>query len=368
LIERHGRFAGMLELGAGFNSEFTGRENVMLSALAIGLTEAQIKERFQSIEEFAEIGDFMDVAVKTYSSGMYARLAFAVAAHVDADMLIVDEILSVGDIAFAHKCMRFIRSFCKRGTLLFVSHSPDAVLSLCDRAVWLDGGEVRAIGTPKEICRDYIAAVDRGKDNSPSFRIGGRRQVAPRQTESSTAATPPPGKILVSSFDPESSWHGRRGASVLNVRVLDTVGNPVRLPSAGDEIVIEIVCEAHTELRNVFIGFILRDRLGQKIFGENTHLTHPDSPISLVPGERCIARFRFQLPRLPDGEYLINTAISEGIQQEHVHHHWLDEAVVLQVRAYGDIWGLCGIPMLSVEIEKIGAAASSVVDADIKAG
>ena len=183
VVERYGRIAGLLELGAGFNPEFTGRENVVLSALAVGLSEEDIQDRFPAIEKFAAIGDFMDIAVKTYSSGMYARLAFAVAAHVDADVLIVDEILSVGDIAFAQKCMRFIRLFRERGTLLFVSHSLEAVMSICDRAVWLEGGEIKAIGSAKEICRDYVAALEGSKDSEELFRIGGRRQAAPVQKE-----------------------------------------------------------------------------------------------------------------------------------------------------------------------------------------
>ena len=367
-IERYGRFAGMLELGAGFNPEFTGRENVLLSALAIGLNEAQIKERFSAIEDFAAIGDFMDIAVKTYSSGMYARLAFAIAAHVDADVLIVDEILSVGDIAFAQKCARFIRAFRKSGTLLFVSHTPATVVSLCDRAVWLEDGKVRAVGSAKEVCRDYVAAIEGSKDNASSFRIGGRRQAAPRQTESKTPAAPPPGEVQVFSFDPEGPWHGRRGASILNVRVLDVDGDQVQLPSAGDEVILEVHCEAHTELRGVVVGFYVRDRLGQAIFGDNTYLTYRNSPVCLLPGERFIARFRFRLPYLPDGEYVINPGLAEGTQEEHVQHHWLDEAVVLNVRQSPIHLGLVGIPMLGIEIEKMNSDASATADVAARAG
>src|SRR5262245_6270990 len=146
-IETRGRIAALLELGAGFNPEFTGRENVYLSASILGLTPAQVYERYPAIVDFAGIGDFLEQPIKTYSSGMQARLAFAVAAHVDADILIVDEVLAVGDAAFAQKCMRFIRRFKDRGTLLFVSHDVSAVVGLCDRAVWLDGGMVRDVGT-----------------------------------------------------------------------------------------------------------------------------------------------------------------------------------------------------------------------------
>jgi lipopolysaccharide transport system ATP-binding protein len=363
VVERHGRIAGMLELGAGFNPEFTGRENVVLSALAAGLSEEEVKNRFPSIEQFAAIGDFMDIAVKTYSSGMYARLAFAVAAHVDADVLIVDEILSVGDIAFAQKCMRFIRSFRQRGTLLFVSHSLDAVMNLCDRAVWLDRGEVKAIGSAKEVCRDYFAALEGSKDNAESFRIGRRRQAAPAQEEPKMPPASPPAEVRFSAFDPDGPWHGRRGGSILDMRVLDVAGNPLQLPAPGDEIVLEILAEAHTELYGAIIGFNIRNRLGQTIFGENTYPAYRDSPVCLLPGQRFIARFRFQLPLLPDGEYIINPALAEGRQDEHLQHHWLDEGVVLTVTQSDVRFGVVGVPMLGIEIERIDGVGTSAANA-----
>jgi lipopolysaccharide transport system ATP-binding protein len=363
VVERHGRIAGMLELGAGFNPEFTGRENVVLSALALGLSEEQIEHRFPAIEEFAGIGDFIDIAVKTYSSGMYARLAFAVAAHVDADVLIVDEILSVGDIAFAQKCMRFIRTFRKRGTLLFVSHSLDAVMTLCDRAVWLDAGEIKAVGPAKHVCRDYAAALEGGKDNTESFRIGGRRQAVPDQIEPNLPPSQHPAQIQISPFDPEGPWHGRRGGSIIDVRVLDGAGKPVQLPRAGDEIVLEVLAEAHTELCGAIVGFDIRNRLGQAIFGDNTYPTYRDSPICLLPGQRFVARFRFRLPHLPDGEYVINPALAEGTQDEHLQHHWLDEGVVLTVTQSDVRFGVVGVPMSGIEIEKIDGVGASVANA-----
>ena len=145
-VQVKGRIAALLELGAGFNPEFTGRDNVFLSASILGLSQEQITERYDRIEEFAGIGDFIDQPVKVYSSGMYARLAFAVAAHVDADILIIDEILAVGDAAFTQKCMRFIRQFKEHGTILFVSHDASSIVNLCDRCLWLENGSVRQIG------------------------------------------------------------------------------------------------------------------------------------------------------------------------------------------------------------------------------
>lgn len=170
-----GRVAALLELGAGFNPEFTGRENVFLSAAILGLTE--IRERYDATAEFAGIGDFIEQPVKLYSSGMYARLAFAVAAHVDADVLIIDEILAVGDAAFTQKCMRFIRQFKKRGTLLFVSHDSTSVINLCDRALWLDRGTVRELGPSKDVCHNYLASIMAEKEDPQGLpHIGGERR------------------------------------------------------------------------------------------------------------------------------------------------------------------------------------------------
>ena len=151
-----GRIAALLELGAGFNPEFTGRDNVYLNAALLGLSQDQINERFDRIAAFADIGQFIDQPVKTYSSGMYVRLAFSVIAHVDADILVVDEALSVGDAVFNQKCMRFIRSFQERGTLLFVSHEMAAVQNLCKSAMWLGHGRVQKIGPSKEIAESYL--------------------------------------------------------------------------------------------------------------------------------------------------------------------------------------------------------------------
>ena len=171
----NGRVAAMLELGSGFNPLFTGRENVMLGAAVLGLSAGEIKARFAKIEAFADIGRFIDEPVRFYSSGMFARLAFAVCAHVDADILIVDEILAVGDTAFQQKCMRFLHRFRQQGTLLFVSHDSQAVVRLCDKVLWLDHGEVRDYGDAREMVRRYhVTQSEAMAQDSGSFRVGGR--------------------------------------------------------------------------------------------------------------------------------------------------------------------------------------------------
>jgi ABC-type polysaccharide/polyol phosphate transport system ATPase subunit len=159
-VQVEGRVAGLLELGAGFNPEFTGRENVYINASILGLSRREIDERYEEIAAFADIGDFLEQPVKTYSSGMFVRLAFAVAVHVEPRVLVIDEALSVGDIAFRNKCMLKLRELRQKGTtLLFVSHDLSTVQMICDRVAWLDHGEIRSVGDPVRVCQEYHVAM-----------------------------------------------------------------------------------------------------------------------------------------------------------------------------------------------------------------
>lgn len=159
-VEINGRVAALLELGAGFNTEFTGRENIYMNAGVLGLSESEINARFVDIVAFADIGEFLEQPVKTYSSGMYVRLAFAIAVHVEPEILVIDEALSVGDIAFQNKCIDKIKSLRLEGTtLLFVSHDMSTLQMICDRVIWIDKGEVRISGSPITVCQEYYVAM-----------------------------------------------------------------------------------------------------------------------------------------------------------------------------------------------------------------
>jgi ABC-2 type transport system ATP-binding protein len=161
-VKVNGRVSTLLELGAGFHPDFTGRENIYLNASILGLTRKEIKERLNDIIAFAELGDFINNPVRTYSSGMYMRLGFAVAVHVDPEILLVDEVLAVGDLAFQEKCLNRIRELQKKGvTIVFVTHDPKQVEELCDLAVWLDRGEIRFTGPAKEAAQAYAAFLGR---------------------------------------------------------------------------------------------------------------------------------------------------------------------------------------------------------------
>ncbi len=352
-IRTNGRIAALLELGAGFNPEFTGRENVFLAATILGLSTAQVRERYDQIVDFAGIGDFIDQPVKLYSSGMYARLAFAVAAHVDASVLIVDEILSVGDAAFTQKCMRFVHEFKKTGTLLFVSHDTSAVTGLCDRAIWIDRGEMRAEGPASDIVHQYIASLY-GEDGGEDFKIGGERKRRLRPVsdprDNVLKQSRFRNEIEVFDFDPDGPWFGKRGATIVDVRLLDERGAAVAALVGSEVSVLEVRAVVHATLDRPIIGFFVKNQLGQNLFGDNTFLTYRSNPQPAVAGQLIVARFRFQMPYLPQGDYSVNAAIANGSQWDHVQHHWIDDAVFFRVDASHVAKGLVGIPMLDIEL------------------
>ncbi len=359
-VEAHGRVAALLELGAGFNPEFTGIENVYLAATLLGLTNDQINERLDDIIGFAAIGDFLEQPVKFYSSGMYARLAFAVAAHVDPQILILDEILSVGDIVFTQKCMRFIRKFKERGTLIFVSHDTGAILNLCDRVAWIDRGRLHDVGPTKSICRDYVAAMERDRDDSSSFRVGGRPREAPSRVtlpvrdpradllESSNRRN----KIEVFDFDKEAPWYGTSHATIVDVAFERPDGERLASIIGGDEVVLRVKCHSTVSLAHPIVGFQIKDRLGQFLFGDNTFLTYVGTDIAIEKGGSLSATFRFQMPYLPSGDYSMVAALVDGDQDNHVVHHWVEEALVFTVHSSHVINGLVGIPMNEITLER----------------
>ncbi len=376
-VDVRGRVAALLELGAGFNPELTGRENVFLAASVLGLNNDEIVQRYEAIAAFAGIGDFIEQPVKLYSSGMYARLAFAVAAHVDADVLIVDEILSVGDAAFNQQCMRFIRSFKDRGTLFFVSHDTTQVINLCDRVVWLDSGRVREIGAAKDVCHRYLADLYATADSSGSFRIGGKRQAlgaAQAVTDArSEALRNSQLRNTIELFDfaeDAGPWFGERGASIVSVRILDGDGERLPVLEGGELITLEVLCRAERDVNGPIIGFFIKDRMGQNLFGDNTWLSHRFEPLAAPAGTGFAARFRFQMPYLPSGEFAVTVAVAEGTQEAHVQHHWIDDAMFFKVHSSHVARGLVGIPMLDIALTAAdvptagGDAGSSVAGGD----
>ena len=353
-ITSHGRVAALLELGSGFNPEFTGRENVYLNASVLGLTKEEIDSRYEDIVAFADIGDFINEPVKSYSSGMYVRLAFAVIAHVNADILIIDEALAVGDAVFTQKCMRFIRKFKENGSLLFVSHDMSSVLSLCERAVWLHQGQIREIGESKTIAESYLQYTlqEVYGEEARLSRVGKDK---PSTSPSSPTTLDYQAQMQVSDNLNEANGWKTGAGEIVSVRLLRVVDGGEHEDSPifkGGERVRMTVCAAIYEtLQRPILGFIVRDRLGQDLFGENTLPFTTAIPTAASAGEALRADFTFNLPMLPNGQYSVMVSLADGDLGQHVQHHWLHDALILNVSSSMVRWGLVGLRFDDVTLQ-----------------
>ncbi len=359
-IQTTGRIAALLELGSGFNPEFTGRENVYLNASVLGLRNEEIDARFNDIVAFADIGDFVEQPVKTYSSGMMVRLAFAVIAHVDADILIIDEALAVGDAFFTQKCMRFLRGFMKNGTVLFVSHDTAGIKSLCNYAIWLEKGRILQQGVPKEVCDVYLEAFYEAQQGKSSTTTKLREYKRPDdalpikdQRLEFINASALRNDLQVFTFDPEASSFGKGGAQIVDVRLLDESGQPLSWIVGGEKVTLRVVAQSNQDLDSPIVGFYVKDRLGQTLFGDNTFLSYRDHLVPCQHNSEIQADFLFYMPLLPAGEYSITTAIANGTQEVHEQHHWIHDAVLFKSESSSVTTGLIGIPMLEVTLRSI---------------
>ncbi len=362
-VENNGRIAALLELGSGFNTEFTGRENVYMNAAVLGLTREQIDERFTDIVAFADIGQFIEQPVKMYSSGMIVRLAFAVIAHVDADILIIDEALSVGDTFFVQKCMRFLRNFMKTGTVLFVSHDTGALVNLCSRAIWLQDGQIKMHGKPKDVAENYLASL-----HNTSIEFEEDTSIAEEKADFVDCdkcpdelvvkdmrlefinTTPLRNDIELFVFDENGPSFGTGGATVKEVCLTDRDGRPLSWIVGGEPVVLTVIGVANEQLFSPIIGFSIKDRLGQVLFGDNTFITYRVNPVKVEIAQKIKAEFMFYMPILPVGDYTINAGIAEGSQEEHLQMHWIHDALSFKSHSSSMSNGLVGIPMQKISI------------------
>ena len=348
-IEIHGKIAALLELGAGFNPEFTGRENVFLAAALYGLSHEQIESRFDQIVSFADIGAFIEQPVKTYSSGMFVRLAFAVIANVDADILIIDEALAVGDAYFVQKCMRYLRGFTKKGTLLFVSHDTSAVISLCSNAIHMSSGKIENMGSPQNVANLYLALLhmDSIESTTPSETTEPQRP-----TEKFDGAQ---SKRIFSSIkiDSESGNYGTGAAQIVGVALETLKGKPVVLIAGGEKVRLVVLCRSFENIPEPIVGFALKDRLGQVVFGHNTYDAYANKPGNcLKRSDELTATFEFEMPVLQTGEYVIDIAMASGTQVEHIQHHWVHSAVTFRAQPKTHCFGLFEVSMSKVLLER----------------
>ena len=341
-VETNGRVAALLELGAGFHPEFTGRENVYLNAALLGLSREDVDVQLDDILAFADIGIAADQPVKTYSSGMIVRLAFAVIAHVKADILIIDEALAVGDAFFVQKCMRFLRAFMEHGTVLFVSHDSAAVLSLCRNALWLDHGRVADMGEAKSVCDRYLNP-QASHGNVPRGAMFG---------ESETRAVSDDG--AGAQWLETSGLFGERRACIEKVAFRDASGRVLHTVQASARVSLLVWCQTSIQLFSPIVGFVVRDRLGQSLFGGNVCVAGQGSSSStIVPGTRFVAELEFMMPVLHAGDYSLSVALAEGTQEHHVQYHWIHDALTFSSNPSELCFGLIAVELLHVELHRL---------------
>lgn len=298
-----GRVAALIELGAGFHPEISGRENVFINGAVLGLPRREIERRYERIVEFSGLADFMEEPVKNYSSGMYVRLGFAVAIHTDPDVLLVDEVLAVGDESFAHRCLRRIDELLAEGrTVLFVSHSLGLVEDLCDRVLWIDRGRQRALGPPRFVVDAYRQAVAEEEGR------GHRQAKERRESEERGVAGPPRDVSPESAAEPvgEALRWGSGAAQIESVRLLDGRGEERYHFESGEDLLIEIAAVAREPLEDFVFGVAVSTPRGVECWGTNTDLEG-------FAAERFAgaARVRVRCPRLrlAPGEYLLDVAV-----------------------------------------------------------
>lgn len=274
----NGRISALIELGAGFHPEISGRENVYINGIMLGLSKKEVGRRFDEIVEFAELQDFIDAPVKTYSSGMYMRLGFAVAIHVDPDVLLVDEVLAVGDEGFTHKCLDKFGEFRRRGkTILLVTHSLGLVERFCDEVLWLDQGQNRASGDPRRVCGMYITAVEKSEERMLA-QADERARAAVDADSSPAASTDKPTDPVSAEQAPadmfqatEGRW-GSREVEITRVDLLGEDGEPSHVFHSGEKVTVRLDVAAKKPVADFVFGFGLFNAEGVCCYGTNTSI------------------------------------------------------------------------------------------------
>ena len=298
-VVTRGRIAALLELGAGFNPEFSGRENVYLNGEIMGLSRAEIDRAMPSIEAFAEIGEFIERPVKEYSSGMYVRLAFSTAIHVDPEILIVDEALAVGDAVFANRCVRkFEELRARKVTVLFVSHDLGLVKQLSDRAILLLHGRILAHGKPSDVINRYIGLVL-------------ERQQAQATKEDRVRG---------------SFRHGDGTSEITAVEILNVRGEPAATVASGEPITVRVRSRFHTAQAHPMVGILIRTRIGMDVYGTNTGIEQIELG-EMRAGDELVVEFRLECWLTPQ-QYTLTVATQSA---DGSSHDWLDDCVAFEV-------------------------------------
>jgi len=362
-VEVRGRVAALLELGAGFNSEFTGRENVYMAGAIAGFTRARMDELFPSVAAFADIGEFIDQPMKTYSSGMYVRVAFAAAVIMRPDILIVDEALAVGDVFFQQKCMRHMRDELRGVTKLLVTHDMGSITSLCDRCLVMHKGKLVFDGPPVRAIEFYTKLVH---NEEFGHLVRTSDKPAPTDTERTPAAA--------TSERPEHAWvkpelwhevpqeslSGAGEVVIERVAFTDRFGGPMETIRPDDRYVGWFVIRTSLAKKNLFFGVVVVDRTGTYVCGDNT-ISPPAGPIDVSSAGEYLVRMEFAWPRLQPGTYTITYGCGEGTDpMYHVIQCWAHSAVaVAAISPNLPVHGIFTNPLRDFEIVPLSGFGES---------
>lgn len=358
-VDTYGRIAALLELGSGFNPEFTGRENVYMNAAVLGLSKEEVDTCFEDIIIFAEVGEFIDQPVKTYSSGMVVRLAFAVIVHVNADILVIDEALAVGDTFFQQKCMRFLREYQnKGGTILFVSHDTTTVLNLCNKSLLLfsDKTCLPIFGETENLIKLYLEELysDQVKDLNPyrENKIESGVSFERINPHKSFEGDLSPGTVYsVSDFRIKAENFGEEGVEIIDTGFFDYNDCRLSKMEAEDSVYFKIKAKVHRRILWPAFGFMLKNTLGEYLYAEGTDKHFRNHNLVFEEGDIVLATFTFMVPHLIQGHYFVNVAISEGIDDDHIQQHWIYDALQIDVLSSRLVHGYCGMNNMKMSIE-----------------
>jgi lipopolysaccharide transport system ATP-binding protein len=330
-LEISGKICGLLELGTGFNYDLSGHQNISFNARLLGMTESEIYARENEIINFSELYDAIKFPIRTYSTGMLMRLAFAIAIHAEPQILIIDEALSVGDVGFQQKCMQKIALFRKNGgSLIFVSHDLNAVKLLCDRVLVLDNGTLVENTSPTKAIETYY------------------------KLQSSSAALEPSSVEASNGLDGlVSGGYGSKLVRMLNARLSNssTGGDAI---AAGDPVTLVVTLESSILVQDITLGFLIRDRFGQDIFGTNTYYLNKE--LSFEPDSQKVITFSFSMSIAP-GRYTVTCALHSGETHHDDCYHWIDNIIKFDVSGYTEN-RFSGIAMLTPEVGVIDGEAA----------
>lgn len=343
-VQVNGKISALLELGAGFNPNYSGMENIYLNGTVMGYTREEMDKKVNAIVEFADIGEFINQPVKNYSSGMFARLAFAVAINVEPEILIVDEALSVGDTFFQNKCYRKFEELKNKGvTILFVSHDIESIKQMCTRVLWIEQGKQRMLGDRNEVCQAYFnMKMQKQNENNRLHDANNFESISSEKD-----------RIKVNRIIPKKGDLLSDEVEIVAASIYDKDNQLVATMFGGEKYKIDIYVTAKKQLKQAIIGFDLTDRKGISFLDYNT-FSDSKKTINIDKDQTVRVRFEFEMPYILKGPYILGAAVAEGTQEEHIMKTWLHGINEYEITWQGYDLSLLKIPYkVSINYEEV---------------